>query len=269
MSQTIQSLWIGRALSLIEQLTIISFLKNGHEFHLYCYDHALGNVPPGAKVMDAAAILPATEVFHYQSGPGQGSVSAFSNLFRYKLLLEKGGWWTDMDVVCVRPFDVEPPVIIATEDAPNGETKAATAVIKLPARHEIARLCYEAARQADRRTLKWAQTGPDLLDRMVRAHGFASFMQPPGFFCPLPYWEWETLLAPPAHPPRLIERGETRSIHLWREMWRRKGVLPSGKKSGMGRVWQSLARSLGRAECPMDEENSVFAQLLRRYGLGG
>ncbi len=38
MDPVIHSLWIGTQLSTMEQLSISSFLKNGHRFHLYVYD---------------------------------------------------------------------------------------------------------------------------------------------------------------------------------------------------------------------------------------
>ncbi len=31
----------------------------------------------------------------------------FANFFRYKLLLEKGGWFVDSDTICMRPFDFD------------------------------------------------------------------------------------------------------------------------------------------------------------------
>ncbi len=38
-----QSLWIGAELSAMEQLSIRSFLANGHEFHLYTYQERQGH----------------------------------------------------------------------------------------------------------------------------------------------------------------------------------------------------------------------------------
>ena len=38
MSKIVQSLWIGEYLSSLEIMCIKSFLKKGHEFHLYTYD---------------------------------------------------------------------------------------------------------------------------------------------------------------------------------------------------------------------------------------
>ena len=92
MAEIIQSLWIGESLGPLQKLSIASFLNHGHEYHLHCYQK-IGNLPSGVVVKDASETLPASAIFYYQNGPGRGSVAAFANLFRYKLLLEKGGWW--------------------------------------------------------------------------------------------------------------------------------------------------------------------------------
>ena len=73
----------------MEQLSISSFLHNGHDYHLYVYDD-LKYIPAGTVVMDASEILPSSRIFQYKQRP---SYAGFSNFFRYKLLLngEAGG----------------------------------------------------------------------------------------------------------------------------------------------------------------------------------
>src|SRR5262245_44337282 len=100
----VQMLWIGERLSTLERLCMASFLAHGHEVHLYAYG-AIEAVPPGTQLRDGREILPAANVFTYANGFGKGSPSAFANEFRYKLLLERGGVWSDTDVVCLKPFD--------------------------------------------------------------------------------------------------------------------------------------------------------------------
>src|SRR5580698_9560242 len=96
----IQSLWVGDRLSAMEQLAIKSFLFHGHPFHLYVYQATEG-IPEGTIVQDANEILPATSIFKYSE---HNSYAGFANFFRYKLLVERGGWWVDMDVICLKPF---------------------------------------------------------------------------------------------------------------------------------------------------------------------
>src|SRR4051812_44012710 len=95
----------------MEQLAIRSFLHHGHEFRLYTYQ-PVENLPPGTVELDAAEILPASAIFESAS---HKTFAGFSNFFRYKLLLEKGGWWVDSDVVCLVPFDFPTPYVFAQE----------------------------------------------------------------------------------------------------------------------------------------------------------
>src|SRR5262245_61327546 len=105
-SRTVQGLWIGSQLSAMEQLSIASFLANGHEYHLYVYDE-VRNVPSGAIVRNAEEILPADWIFL----DSRGTYCSFASMFRYKLLLDKGGWWVDTDIICLRYFEFEQPYV--------------------------------------------------------------------------------------------------------------------------------------------------------------
>src|SRR6185369_14164179 len=113
----IQCLWIGPRLSAMERLAIASFLRHGHEVHLYTYGHVAG-IPLGTVVRDGNEILPASRIFFYSDC---GSPSGFANFFRYKLLLERGGWWVDTDMVCLKPFDFADEYVFASENDVKGE----------------------------------------------------------------------------------------------------------------------------------------------------
>jgi hypothetical protein len=266
MPEIINSLWIGRPLSLLEQLSIASFLQNGHEFHLYGYDE-IANVPRGTVLRDAAEILPASEIFYYRRGAGKDSVSAFSNLFRFKLLLERGGWWVDTDVVCLRRFDFAEPVVIASERTRNG-TRATGAILKFPRGHAAVSLCYEAASREDRARLTWGKTGPRLVDRIVRENGLQPFVKPPEVFCPLDCWDWELLLADNSNPPRPLFTSESCAIHLWHELWRRAGIKLNAKTGEpQPGFFDALGRKLGLKPEPARKGATPLAELLRRYGL--
>ena len=121
--EVIQMLWIGEKLSKIEILSLVSFIKNGHEVHLYCYDE-VKNIPYGVKIMDACKIVARKEVFKAHGG----SYGAFSDLFRHTLLYKVGGCWVDTDVVCLKPFIFDDLYGLCLEDV----NKISTAVLNLP-----------------------------------------------------------------------------------------------------------------------------------------
>lgn len=244
MGEVVQSLWIGHPLSILERLSITSFLRNHHEYHLYCYGDMA--VPVGALIKDANAILPESTIFSYQEGAGRGSVAAFSNLFRYKLLLEQGGWWVDTDVVCLRPFDFDGAALFASEATHTG-VKTASCVIELPRGHAVAKMCYDVARKVDRASLKWGEIGPNLVGRAVAKFDLQALVKKPAVFCPVPWWEWRALLAEDPQPALSMVNSETYAIHLWHEMWRRRDL----------------------AQSPEIPPSSMFADLLKRFGLEG
>jgi hypothetical protein len=215
MTDPIQSLWIGGDLSAMEQLSIASFLAHGHEYHLYTYGE-VGHLPQGAVLKNAEEILPKAAIFRYHQHP---SYAGFSNFFRYRLLLGKGGWWVDTDVVCLKPFTFDTPYVFAAERSRSDEV-AASAVIKAPAGSEIMAFnwhiclsCAEPARAA------WGQFGPKLMARAISKFGLGAYLQPAEVFCPLTYDEWEALLS----PAELRFGARTHAVHLWNEMWRRAG----------------------------------------------
>ena len=107
----IQGLWIGDRLSPMEKISIKSFLTYGAPYHLYCFNSIEG-IPEGTVIKDANEIIPKSFI-DYKNFKYPGS---FSNIFRYKLLLEKGGWWADLDTVALRQFTFSQDHVIMSED---------------------------------------------------------------------------------------------------------------------------------------------------------
>jgi hypothetical protein len=214
MSDVVQSMWIGPRLSAMEQLSIESFLRQGYEFHLFTYGE-VDAVPLGTRVCDGREILPRERIFLYRDFP---SVSGFSNFFRYKLLLERGGWWVDTDMVCVRPLAFDGEHVFASELSKLAR-HVSSAAIRAPRGSEVMAYAWEICQEKDPSALRWGETGPALLGAAVERFSLEAAVQPPAVFCPLPYNDWRRALDAdaPEFPP------ETVAVHLWNEMWRRDG----------------------------------------------
>ena len=220
-NKIIQGLWVGDELSMMEQLSIASFLENEHEYHLYIYDQ-VKNVPVGTVVKDASAILPPSMIFQYQGRP---SYAGFANFFRYKLLWERGGWWADTDVVCLKPFDFSDEHVFATEVV-NGPEVIASSIIKAPAGSRVMAYCWDVCKTKKPEALVWGETGPKLLGEAVQRFSEPRFVQPHTVFCPISYDVWRTVLDEAAE----IELDkDAHSIHLWNEMWRLAGQDKNGE----------------------------------------
>ena len=220
MNKTIQSVWVGpRPLSAMEQLCIRSYLRVGHEFHLYSYEPVHG-VPPGTVIRDANEIIPFSELPY----TAFKSFAAFSDYFRYKLLLDRGGWYCDTDTVCLRPFDFEDDHVIASENRGSQKQHATGSFLKAPAGSALAGYCWNiCCRTSPSQAQKpWGRVGPLLVEQAVRVLDMRSCVKPTWTFCPVPWWEVK----------RLVTRGsivehlgaETYAIHLWNEVWERAGL---------------------------------------------
>jgi 4-hydroxybenzoate polyprenyltransferase len=153
----VHGLWTGNELSILELLTINSFIRNGHEFHLWVYEN-IKNLPEKVVLRDANLIIQKGDIIIRKyndpvTGVGKGSVGApFSDIFRYKLLYEYGGWWVDMDVTCLKPLQFNEPYFFRSHlllDVIGN-------VMKCPKRSELMlRTFIEAKENCDENTLDW------------------------------------------------------------------------------------------------------------------
>ena len=214
-NRVVQGLWIGADLSKMEQLSITSFLQNGHEYHLYVYDNVL-NVPAGTVVKNASDILPRSSIFQYKHTP---SYAGFANFFRYKLLLERGGWWTDTDVVCLRSLDFVDEYVFATEIFRHVEV-ATSCIIKAPAGSDVMAHCWKVCQAKDTASLRWGETGPGLMAEAVREFSLQRYLRPAYIFCPVRYQDWNTVLEPASFDQLNLN---CYTLHLWNEKWREAG----------------------------------------------
>ncbi len=215
-NQIIQGLWIGSELSVMEQLSISSFLLNGHDYHLYVYDD-VKNIPVGTVLMDASEILPPSCIFQYKRVP---SYAGFSNFFRYKLLLERGGWWADTDTICLKPFDFPDEYVFSTEINYKGREVVNCGVIKAAAGSVVMAYALEVCQTKNPARLVWGETGPRLMAKAVKRFALERYKTSHQAFCPIDYEAWRRVLQPGFE---LLSDERTYAIHLWNEMWRAAG----------------------------------------------
>ena len=212
----IQGLWIGEELSVMEHLSIASFLSNGHQFHLFVYSE-VKNIPAGTVIRDGEEILPASAIFRYRDN---GSYAGFSNFFRYELLLKFGGWWVDLDTICLRPFWFADDYVIGSEPVADGGSHPISGVMKTPPQSQLMQYLTKVCRGKNRETLSWGETGPRLVAEGIRSLSLGDYVQASDSFCPLGWYEWDQVLDPTAS---VSLAAPVRAIHLWNEMWRRHG----------------------------------------------
>jgi hypothetical protein len=142
LSPIIRTLWHGSQLTVYEAVSLQSFLAYGHAVELYAYSEM--DVPNGVTLCDAGSVLPLSSVFSYSDGPQKGSFAAFSNLFRYRLLLEKGGIWADLDFLCLRQLH-ELPIACVGRMIWERKELINVGLMRFPPGHALCERLYEQA----------------------------------------------------------------------------------------------------------------------------
>ena len=78
-------------LSYLNIISLESFHVLGYECLLWTYSE-IPNVPDYVEICDANEIIPLNP---------NVDIILFSDIFRYNLLYKHGGWWSDIDNICV------------------------------------------------------------------------------------------------------------------------------------------------------------------------
>jgi len=252
-NRIVHGLWIGPTLSKMEVLTIKSFLRHGHEFHLWVYDEIQTPLPKEVILQDANKIIPRNRIFRKadvdaETGVGQGSCSPFSDLFRYKLLYEKGGYWVDMDVTCLQPFNFKEPYIFRPH-----RVGVVGNIMKCPPRSRLMKILYQkVARRLDDHS-DWLMTNR-LLSETIRQVRLTRYVRT-GIWNEESWWD---VIRPLALGDMPIPSGWF-AVHWINEFWRAlklQGGFYRGKR---------LFDVVPEKENP--KPGSALAKLYAEYGL--
>ena len=239
---TIQSLWIGKDLGIVQQLCLASYLYHGHEVHLYTYQD-LKNIPKGVIVKDGNEILPEKDIFY-----SHGSPAHFSDWFRWKMIAMKSGYWVDMDEICLKPFD------FTKENYVFGyECHAVTnAVLKFPAHHHLVELMefmsqnpnqilpWDTQQDIERKqkriqkglgrghTLWGESSGPTGLTKALMYYNLDKFAKPYYYFYGLNVIQTRRMLLDQNFDPSSLP-DKMYAMHVWNNTFRKTDLYQQGK----------------------------------------
>jgi hypothetical protein len=218
-SQVFRTFWLQPELSPVEHLCIKSFLAHGHRFQLYSYAD-VANVPEGCEVEDARRVLPEERVFFYKAGYHAGSVSAFSNIFRYELLARDGGWWVDSDLLCLTADVPETDYAFAKE----GPILYGTAALKAPAESELMKRALSRAERIGEEA-ELGDLGPRVLTGVISELGLDGEAWERQEMYPLPWVEALATFNPDRAGEIEQKLASARFAHLWTSILRLANVL--------------------------------------------
>lgn len=234
MSNIFQSLWIGGKLSTLEHLCLKTFVDHGLPIHLYTYE-VVDNVPDGVVRKDANDIVPESEIYRYKNG----SLSAFSNYFRFMMLYKIGGYWVDADFACINPEVATKQLnsmdfVFLSEPLDNYiDTIAGSALLKMPAGSDIARKAVEIQKKHKDDILsgkmQWG-SGPITMQQITSDPEMKKYLLDWKVCCTCRYYHAESLVNPrKTYHPSVIKYlsdlpESCFGIHMWNNVWSEQGI---------------------------------------------
>jgi hypothetical protein len=210
------SFWHG-TLNPFAYACLASFPAAGASLRVFSYDRRL-DVPPGVRLEDARAICPDESLTRRFIANGKPSIATFADMFRYRMIRDRGYCWVDTDILCLmKPaFGGDGAVFCRQADA-VGTSLVNNAVLRLPPSHPaIAELVAtaEAAIDVDQR---WGAIGPFLLTPVLMKYGLYDRALDSHLCYPIePEQFWKLFLPRYRDWSHEAARGAT-FVHLWSE----------------------------------------------------
>lgn len=198
---------------MLERLCIASFVRHNIAYNLYVYDEPV-RPPPGVVLKDAATILPRDKIFRYSAGEfNRGSIAGFTNLFRYTLIQQLGGWWVDTDVCLVSPFECDQEEVYFEELSQTESFHVSSSCFKASAGSPVMADCLKRFAEKDVTGIVHGETGPRLLTDSILSLGKRSVVLDHKKLTPIPWWEWRRLFYDES-----ISLEGWHAVHFWNAM---------------------------------------------------
>ena|SRR5208282_43405 len=212
-SNEFQFFWSEGPLDWSGWLCLRSFTRYSDvTIHLYSYDRNLKLEIPKCICHDASEVFP-REIYERVKNSfarTYGEAAGYretSDLFRYKLLYEKGGWYFDTDCILIKQltplFDLDYVFAWETTD----KVFVGTAIIKFPKNTEMLDQLYKNFVQTDPKTWQHGITFMSLFTEYLRKFDLTDKTLSPEYFYPL-YWDQST-------QQQSSSEDRTYIIHLW------------------------------------------------------
>ena len=213
--QVLQTFWHGYEISPYQLLCLRSFTDRGHQVEVFSYEPI--PLPGWLERRNAAEILPRHQVLR----PIGDVLGIHSNLFRYALLNQRGGWWIDPDVLLLQPDLPNADIFFAGPDA-FGLTS--TALLKFPKGHPVIKDGLAKALALGDVVADWEASGVALLTELVRQHGLGPVFDGRAPLGPVSWFDVPVLFDP-AQRDRLERLCQSEQVlHLHADVWLRSGV---------------------------------------------
>ena len=226
----IHCFWSNAPLSEMSRLSLQSMVRQGHPVKLYTYDNVAAmqaRVPPGVMVVDAGSLVPGAI---YQHAVLNSEIRYFSDIFRYAVLHEFGGWWLDTDIVLVKPLDFGREHVFSAQwsGVENGHVCVGD-VMRAPkgSLHMANLYALSLQRLFSEKRVEYGAVGPLLLSEYLLVMGddeLKSSILPPTTFNAIDWREVDLFASESRAGFELLSDPRVTGVHLWGKMWAERGL---------------------------------------------
>jgi hypothetical protein len=222
MKEVANFFWQGIPLSLYEQLCIKSFIKHGFEVNIWSFMDL--KIPEGATLRNAREIISPEHLFKYTQAGKPGNIAAFSDVFRFTLMLKKPGeWWFDSDCICLMDaseytkLKEDKKIVVAYENA--NQLSIGIGALTIPDMTIAHDLLIKQKEICDTvKDIPWGDIGPKLVTNYCRENDMEDQFLPVEVFYPISYFEWYHIYEVKL-TKILLDRVKTAHMtHLWNEV---------------------------------------------------
>ncbi len=261
------TLWIGGALSWLEQLCLKSFVDQGQTITLFSYAD-IPNVPEGVIRRDGREVLDTDNFIKYEK---KDSYALFADLFRLHIIHQNPGMiWVDTDVYCHRPMDYDSDYVMGFE-LPGGH-RVNNAVLGMPsdsplmaalldftsdpfavppflsaAQTNAYRAAAERGEPVHVSQQPWGVWGPLMITHFVHKLGLQRQVMPLEAFYPVTFPDRMAFVRRASLAAAKIT-GQTTALHLWASNKRELGLRHNGLAPKGSYLEALLAKHGVRAE---------------------
>lgn len=220
--------WIGK-LSNYEILTLKSYLNNGFIVKLWTYENKISNIDIikdlDIEIANAEKILEEDLIYKFSQGSQKANPASFANLFRLHLMVKEGGWWFDLDCVCLK--NVEEFITIAknSEFVLGAEYKnyVGNSVMYFKSKNIAKKLIDEINIEINKNNYNfyWGQIGPDLITEYFLKNNLMHLVLEKKYFYNTEAKDFRLFLESKNKFKNIMIENHNQSLtcHLWNEMF--------------------------------------------------
>lgn len=280
----VQSYWSDAPLSLLERACLVSWVATGHRVHLFTHDpiptlraQIPQQIRAHVEVLNADVVLSRSKKFAYKgAAPKSKRADAFaalpfSDLFRYEMLRQRGGWWIDMDIILLRKIParvLRAPYCFVSErtlqaGAYKSKEPAKPTNAMIWARDPGSEWAEWLGAASAKATVDSAWTFMKVFQASLKELDLGRYVEAPEFVMPINWWDLDGLFDPlepddclrqkygvPGTCLDFLRDPKTVGVHLFRGLLRKQDLPYEDRAqipptSMLGRILAHVERASG------------------------